>query len=243
MIIHVLDWKNKTEKEEILIRAAIYAKDLILKKIPNSEVKAIYLTGSLARRETNEKSDVDILTILINPIHAQIIDELNGSVGNQHIPKIGFSALTTDELTANKSFTPGAAAPDRFLKRLSTSILLHGEHINPNDYPTRTDYDELDGLIKNIRERMIPMMQNKKMGFQDFIKNALWLGEAEYRISNKKSMGSWKEMAESLTNKEHIIYDALAYRNNNTQDETKRQEFINKLEKYIDYLEAKYIQN
>jgi hypothetical protein len=108
---------------------------------------------------------------------------------------------------------------------------LYGNPLDdPKDYPTRSDKEELKGLIINIRDRMTPAILKREMGFQTYVKNPLWLAEAEYRLRYKESPESWKEIIERFDDPSHIANQAIAYRNKNTQDDKERRLFTEKFE-------------
>jgi hypothetical protein len=121
------------------------------------------------------------------------------------------------------------------------SLLLWGKRLNPEDYPIRSDKEELVGLIQNIKENMIPAFLQNKTGFQAFIKNGIWLSESEYRLINKRLPKNWIELSNFFNNKNHMIYKSLTYREKGTKDTKKRQEYVRDLEAYISYLEKNLI--
>jgi predicted nucleotidyltransferase len=102
-IINMFNWQNITNLEKGLIETTLKAKDFILENIPNDEIVSIYLTGSLARREVNTNSDIDLIVILKTLVYANRVESLKESFRVSKT-SITFSVLTLEELEKNIRF-------------------------------------------------------------------------------------------------------------------------------------------
>ena len=92
-------------------------------------------------------------------------------------------------------------------------------------------------IIFVFRNIFIPGYKEKKFGFSEIAKQVFWLVENEQTYLGKNPPHSWKKLAKTIKDKNHIIHDTLKYRLKPTKDKKERAKFIRKLEKYLSKLE------
>lgn len=78
------------------------ARKLILDNVPSEQIVSIYVKGSFVRREMNEKSDVDTVTIVKNSKYLTKFKDLEKKYRFQFDPIIQCSPYSLWELKNNK---------------------------------------------------------------------------------------------------------------------------------------------
>ncbi|MFA5176197.1 MAG: nucleotidyltransferase domain-containing protein [Candidatus Nanoarchaeia archaeon] len=233
------NWKNKTEREKRAIYSIKKAEQVLFENIPKNKIYAIYIKGSFVRREMNEKSDVDIIPITYDNKTLEKIKKLEETIGQLYKPS-ELLPHSLKEFEAGKRYlkykTPKGGV-DMTLRDLYRYKLIYGKPIDIQKYPMRTDLQFLIGQINAFKDIFIPNFKEKKMGFSELVKQTTFLVEKEQRIRGIEPPESWKELAKSIKNKNHIIHDVLKLRLNPTKDNKKREKFLRKLNKYIFELE------
>jgi hypothetical protein len=111
--------------------------------------------------------------------------------------------------------------------------LIYGKPLDVSKFSVRSDEQRFNGLIKAFKEIFIPLYNKKKFGFSQIVKQVFWLVDMDERIKGREPPHSWKKLAKSIKNKNHIIHDTLKFRLNPTKDKKERDKFIRKLNKYI----------
>ena len=228
-------WKNKSKLEITAINSIKKAKNLLLENIPKKQITAIYIKGSFVRRELTKNSDVDIVPIVKDSRYIRKILKLQ----KEHSNKIKPSELlphSIREFKENKRFLRSdgpKAHPNLFIKRLKYYNLIYGKPLDVSKFSVRSDEQRFNGLIKAFKEIFIPLYNKKKFGFSQIVKQVFWLVDMDERIKGREPPHSWKKLAKSIKNKNHIIHDTLKFRLNPTKDKKERDKFIRKLNKYI----------
>ncbi|MFT4309067.1 MAG: hypothetical protein ACMXYL_01110 [Candidatus Woesearchaeota archaeon] len=233
------EWKEKTLWEERAIKHAIIAKRIILHSIPKDEIHSIYIKGSMARREMNEKSDVDTLTIVKHSGMLSKLNNLHAIHGKKYKMDIDFSGYSLWELRHNKKSNQGKAdrpSPARTMHHIQTYKLIYGEALKNKTFKSTTSKKRLNEMTKVFEDKFLPNYENGLFSFSDIIKQTFWLVENEQSSLGNSPFGSWKELKDSIQDKKHIIHDAYNLRINHTKDKAIRTRFIRKLKQYIERL-------
>jgi len=231
------DWENKTELEERAIEVIEKAKKAVINSLPKDALVAIYIKGSFARREMKEGSDIDIVPIVTE-------DQYEGAVFGLNTPEVqpacviplSISELKNNKLSSKGNFTPDLRAePDLFLAKLNEYGIIYGNPLNPEEYPVRSENEILHSEINKIKHGYIKAYQEGIIDFQPLLKEVFWLVEWEQKAKGVDAEHSFEGIAQTITNRNHIIYDALDFRKNPNKE--KEEKFISKLEIYLNELE------
>ncbi|MCK4670228.1 MAG: hypothetical protein KAT43_03415 [Nanoarchaeota archaeon] len=237
------DWKRKTKLEEQAIKTLKAGKRIVLKNIPKKELISIYIKGSLPRRELKKTSDVDILCVLKTKKYLKKLRDLEKEYHKKYPMKLeirGYSLwqLKTGKRIAYSSQTP----PSRFARHVLYFKLIYGKDLTKSKFFITEPLKELKGMIGIFRSKFLPDFRRKIIGFSDIVKQTFWLTENEERAKGNDPPHSWKKLARSIKDKNHIIHLALKYRKKKpTKDKKLKAAFIRKLEKHLDNLEKKYL--
>ncbi len=228
-------WKRKTKQELLYITKIRIARKMIIDAIPKKQLVSIYIKGSFARRELKKGSDIDIVPIVKE-------NKYQGAVFGVNCPEISPAMvvpLSISELKKNKLWTKAGynpdlrAEPDRFLKKLNNYGLIYGSTLNPNRFPVRSDKKALKDEINKIKNGYIPAYRKGKIGFDPLLKEVFWLVELEQSIKRITPKHSFKGIANSVKDKDHIIHGAYKLKKNPTKNKRKILQFIKKLEKHL----------
>ncbi|MDO8517436.1 MAG: nucleotidyltransferase domain-containing protein [Nanoarchaeota archaeon] len=233
------NWKNKTEIEERAIVALKKARQIILKNVPLEELIAIYVKGSFVRRELNEKSDIDTVTILKTNKYRKKIEELDKEYKSKEIPRLEFSSFSLWELENNKHFYTDSklrASPDRFVIRISCYKLIYGKQLDTSKFKVRNSEESLKDLKNAFYKSFIPLYNQKKFDFQEIIKQVFWLIELEEQRKGKKCKNSWKELDNSIKDKNHLVHESYRLRLNPPKDQNIKEDYIKQLTTYLEEL-------
>ena len=223
-------WEKKTDLEKKAVNSVLKAKEIILNNISRKNIVAIYVGGSFIRRELNERSDIDTWTIVNDNRLLKRIDSLYEKYKDVMRPQLGMAGLSLWEFKNGRRYgksTRPRANTSRFVKKIPDYKLIFGKALNPDDFPIRTNAEDLEGLIKAFTKEFIPLFESGKFGFQELIKQVFWLIEAEQKSIGNKNVDSWKAFEESITGKDHIIHTASYYRRYPTKNSQKRNELTN----------------
>ncbi len=233
------DWTNKTELEQRAIASVQRARDLVINSVPSNALVAIYIKGSFTRREMKEGSDVDFVPIVSE-------NKYEGDIFGVNCPEIDpvvVVPLSLEELKANKlssegSYTPDLRAePDLFLWKLDQYRLIYGKQLNPPDFPLRSKEQIVQDEITKIRKGYIPAYRDGTIDFQPLLKEVFWLVEWEQEAKGQAVEHSFKGITKTISDRTHIIYDALQLRDSPSISEVEERKFISKLEQYLTLLE------
>jgi len=237
------DWKSKTEIEEAAIKSLRAAKKIILENVPRDELRAIYVKGSFVRREMNEKSDIDLTTIIKHNRLLRRLDKLAQEVKKKYKPDLNLGFFSLWELEHNKRHyetKKPRGRPDLFLRKLGNYRIIYGKPLDPNKYPQRDDQRALEIRIKTFWDLFLPMYRRGDLRFSEMIKQVFWLVELEELVKGNKAPESWKGLDRAITNPRHIIHPTYKYRVNRTKSKRLREQYINRLKTYLKQLERKY---
>lgn len=232
-------WKRKTKLEENAIKSLKSAKKIILENIPKKEIIAIYVKGSFVRREMNNKSDVDTVTILRKSKYLPKLKKLEKEFRTKFQPEIQLAGYSLWELRTGKKSKfkkKVSAATSRFVKHLAHHKLIYGEELNIGELCVGDDKNALKGMMGAFRKYFLPYYKKKKMGFSEIVKQVLWLAENEEKAKGNNPPHHWKKLARSIKDKNHIVHDALNLRLHPTKDKKIRSKFIKKLNKHLEKL-------
>lgn len=233
------DWKNKTEIEKKAINSVEKARGLVIKSIPKDKLVAIYIKGSFARREMKKGSDVDMVPIVAENKYQGVVFVVNSS----KIKPTIVVPLSLWEFEHNKLWTKSnrrpdlRAKPDRLLKKLKECKLIYGKPLNPKNYPIRDDKTVLKDEIKVIKRGYIPFYEKGEIKFDPLLKEVFWLVELEQKCLGKKVKHSFKGIAKSVNDIDHIIHYAFDLRKNTSKN--KENKFLLKLKGHLAELEKK----
>lgn len=236
------EWKNKSKIELKGIKVVKKARTLILKNIPNKEIIGIYSRGSFSRREMNEKSDIDLITIIKHSRYLPKFKKLEKANKIRLGLPIHLGSVSLFELKKGvkcKTSRKHGRTTSRIVKQLLNFKLIHGEGLDYSNFPTRNNKEDLKKLIGFYKTILIPSYKNKKVGFSNIVKGTFWLVEDEQRFCGKEYSTSWKSLAKFIKDKDHIIHEALKLRLKPTKNKKIRQKFLKRLENYILKLERK----
>ena len=235
------DWKRKTKLEEQAIKTLKAGKKIILKNIPKEQIVAIYAKGSFIRREMNRKSDVDTVTILKESKYLKKLRKLEKKYRDAYKPQIQFSGYSLWELKHNKRVELGKklrASPSRMIRHLDHYNLIYGKQLRKKDFMKEGfEKGHIKGMVGAFNNIFLPGFEEKKFGFAEIVKQVFWLVENEQRDLGKNPPHSFKKLAKSIKDKNHIIHDTLKYRKKKTKDKKLRRAYINKLKRYLKKLE------
>lgn len=233
-------WKRKTKLEEYAIKSIKIARKIILSEIPKEQIVAIYAKGSFVRREMNNKSDIDTVTILKESKYLKNLKTLEEKYRDQYNPQIQFSGYSLWELKHNKRTSSGKkirASPSRTVQHLEHFKLLYGKRLRKEDFHQGSPKGHLRGMLYAFKEIFLPGYNKNEFGFSELPKQVFWLVENEQICRGKNPPYHWGKLAKSIKDKNHIIHDALKYRLKPTKDKKERAKFIRKLKKYLSELE------
>ncbi len=235
-------WTNKTELEEKAIASVQKARDLVINSVPPKALVAIYIKGSFTRREMNEGSDVDVVPIVCE-------NKYEGNIFGVNCPEIDpvvVVPLSLEELKANKlssegNYTPDLRAePDLFLWKLDQYRLIYGKALHPQDFPLRSKEQIVYDEINKIKNGYIPAYRDGTIDFQPLLKEVFWLVEWQQEAQGQNIEHSFKGITKTISDRTHIIYDALQLRENAPITKARERKFISKLERYLNLLERNF---
>lgn len=229
------NWKKKTAFEEKAINTTIKAKDKVINAIPKDKLIAIYIKGSFARRELRKSSDVDMVPIVAENKYESAVFAVNGP----NIKPVMIVPLSLWEFKHNKLWTKGSykpdlrAEPDLFLKKLCEYKLIYGAPIDITKYPKRSNKQIIKDEIIKIRHGYVPAYKKGKTSFASLLKELFWLVELVQNVKGKKTTHSFKGIAQSIKDKNHIIHKAYQMIINTNKNIKNRKQFLQQLEKYL----------
>ncbi len=222
------DWKILSKREISAIKSLNYARKIILREIPNNKIIAIYVGGSLIRREMNYQSDVDTWTIVKDKKTLKRFDELDKKYRNSCKPPVSLSARSVLDLKKGKSR----------ISKLEHLILIYGKPIDQNLPKKPETKADLKRRIEIFYGMFLPDYVNKIFSFSQLVNQVFWLVELEQSVKGKNPPTySWKKLALSIKDKNHIIHFAIKFRKRKIKDPRSRARFIKRLRMYLRKLE------
>ena len=239
------EFKKKNAQQILLERAEISlqkAKELILEHIPNKEIQAIYVKGSYIQGELKEDSDIDIVVILKTKKYLPDVYKLTDDFGNTTDMPFQAVAYTMDELQTGvlaQNRTKSPTTISIFVKQLDQLPLIYGLKPEGKLY-TRTDIKDLTAQIGNFRKMFLPDFEKGNFHFKSLVKQVLWLVEREQRALGILPEYSWQRLANSIKDPDHIVHNTLKYRRGGEVSDKEKDEYMNKLNEYLEMLGDKY---
>lgn len=234
------DWKRRTKLEESAIKSLKIMRGLILSEIPRDQIVSIYAKGSFVRREMNEKSDVDSVTILRDSKSLRYLKKLEEKYREEYSPQLQFSGYSLWELKHNKRTGSGKelrASPSRTVQHLEHYELIYGEQLRKGDFNQGPEKGHLRGMYSVFTKTFLPEYEKKRFSFSEIAKQVFWLVENEQKWIGRNPPHSWGKLEKSILDKDHIIHDALRFRLEPTKDKREMAQFIRKLNKYLVHIE------
>lgn len=237
------DWKHTNRIEKRAIASIIKAKQILFENVPKEKIYAIYVKGSFVRREMNEKSDVDIVPITYDNKTLEKIKKLEQTKGYLYKPSelLPHSLKEFEEGKRHLRYKSPKGGVDVTLRNLHHYKLIYGKSVDITKYPIRSDLAFLKGHLTAFKTMFIPGYRQKKFGFSQIMKQVFFLVEREERVKGNEPLCSWKDLARSIKDKNHIIHDALQYRLHPTKDPKVRAQLLKKLQHYLEQLREKYL--
>ncbi len=232
-------WTNKTELEERAITSVRKARELVIDSVPPNTLVAIYIKGSFTRREMKEGSDVDLVPIVSeNKYEGDIFGVNCSEIDPVVVVPLSLEELRNNKLSSKGNYTPDLRAePDLFLLKLDHYRLIYGEPLRPQDFSLRSKEQIVHDEINKIRTGYIPAYRDGTIDFQPLLKEVFWLVAWQQEAQGHLIDHSFKGITAGITDRTHIIYDALLLREKSPITKAKEHEFVSKLEKYLDWLE------
>jgi predicted nucleotidyltransferase len=237
------DWKRKSKLEEKAIETLIKVKRRILREIPREKIHSIYVKGSFVRREMNEKSDLDIVTIVNDNKYILNVKNLAEKCKPDYPIELGLGALSLWELKNNKRCYKSKklrGRPYLFIRQLNINKLIYGKKLNKEDYVLKDPKIYLKNRIKTFRDLFIPLYEKKEFGFGELIKQVFWLVEVEQDVLGNNPFETWKKLDKSIKDKNHIIHLTYNYRIHNPIDKKLKNKYLAKLDKYLTQLDKPF---
>ena len=233
------DWKKITPFEEKAIRAVVKARDEVVKALPKDKLVAIYIKGSFARREMKEGSDVDMVPIVTeNEDESAVFDVNDSDISPVVVVPFSLWEFEHNKLSTKSSYRPDLRAePDIFLKKLGAYKLIYGTPLDAASYSTREDRQIIKDEILKIRDGYIPAYMKGKTDFSSLLKEVFWLVELVQNIEGKKVAHSFKDISQSVKDKEHIIHAAYQLLVKSNRTKTEEVQFVEALKEYLAGLE------
>lgn len=224
------------------MKSLVTARDLILKTFPE-EIVAIYVYGSLIKRDMGKESDIDLWTIVKDNSFIKKVEEFGKVHEYDTQPPVGMGQVYSlwefenDRKFDSNSMVP---APSRVLRKLRSNRaeLVYGIPIDNPAYHAMTDKEALAGMIEAFEKYFIPLMREGKFPFENLLKGVYELTEAELSIKGHQNLKLWKDMLK-LTPTNHPIHKAWKYRQNLPKDKKVHLAYVDAVEKYIQELAQK----
>ena len=214
------------------------AKAVILQNIPAEEIISIYVKGSYAQGELQPDSDVDIVVILKTEEFLPKVYTLDADISNPKEIPFAIVAYTLAELQTGEkaSNRPKVTSPvSVFVKQLDHLPLIYGAKPEGKLF-TRTDLKDLTAHISAFRSTFLPQYEEGKFSIKELVKQILWLADREQRVLGNVTGYSWRGLAESVKDKDHIIHLALKLRRQNKISPEEENNFVKRLQEYLDLL-------
>ena len=234
------DWKDINSIEQIAIESVKKALEILFETIDEKNIYAIYIKGSFVNREMNKKSDVDLVPITKDNETLEEIKKLQENKGEGYKPA-EFVPRSIWEFENHKKYNfkgKTSGNPDQFTRNIHYHKLIYGKKLDTSKYIIRDDKTRLKAHIKVFEKVFIPFYRANKVSFNDNLKQVFWLTISEERIKGNNPPYSWKGLDELVKDPNHIIHKATKLRLNPTEDPKIKEEFIQKIKKYLDELKS-----
>lgn len=237
--------KEKPNQLELKEKADISlskAKETILKSIPSEDIVSIYVKGSYVQDELQQDSDVDVVVVLKSDQYLTAVYELTEKFGDTTEPPFQIVAYTLEELQTGKwssNRTKNPTTISALVKHLDQLQILYGSKPEGKLF-TRTDIKDLTALMSAFEKSFLPDFEKGTLKFNEIVKQVIWLTEREQRARGIVPDYSWKKLANSIEDENHIIHLALKLRKQMEVSKEERDVFIEKLKNYVEDLKEEY---
>jgi len=147
-----------------------------------------------------------------------------------------FTGYSIKELKTGKISSQGKemrAGVARIVRMIPTYKLIYGEELLLKSLYKKKDLDLLKKFIKTFEEIFFPAYKDKKIGFQDLLKQTLWLFELEASVRDKLfTFTTWNNLVKQFENK-HLIHEVVHLRKIKKVEKGVKSNFILKLKRYL----------
>ena len=127
-------------------------------------------------------------------------------------------------------------SPSRVISHMKHYKLVYGKKLDPKDFDKGCEIKQLKALANFVDDTLLPGY-DKKFHFDSILKQVFWLTDKEQEVLGKNPPHSWKKLARSIKDKNHIMHDAVKYRFHKPKDKKVKaafkKKFIAKLKRYI----------
>ncbi len=232
-------WKNVTPLEKAGVKSLRRALRIILKSIPHNRIVSVYVGGSFVRREMNVHSDVDVWVITSDVRGQKLVTGMIRGYDRKDVPLIGFSGYALWELKhgrISRQIGKLRTGPMRWVKNLPYYHLIYGKKLRCEDFPVRSDVDDLKHLVNAFYSKFLPLYRVGMIDFQMLLKQVFWLADLELKLKGHHPPHSWTAIV-LMTDNKHIARLAFRLRGRRSDKRTKRL-FIVRLKKYLSRLEG-----
>jgi len=237
-------WKNLSPLEILAIKNVEVGKRLILKHLSPTEIISIYLKGSFLRREMNEDSDLDFFVVVKTAKSLSKFKKIKREINPTKKPELQIGGHTLWEMKHDKRIKrkdgKPLGSPSRAARHLPYYCLIYGRELRSDEINLGDPKSHLKGMIDLIRDVAIPLYGQGEWGFANILKSTFWLIENVERVRGTVPPHSWKKLAQSISDEDHLIHDTLNLRLHPTKDQKIRMEYIRKLLSYLGELEKEY---
>lgn len=229
-------WKKKSVTEKRYIDALQRSLKWLKEQPFAKDILAVYVKGSFAYRELNDKSDIDLVPIMKDEKSLNLLREIRNR--NKDILKpVDILPFALGELEQNKYFKeplPGTKGkPDQFTLLLSEHKIVYGKPLNSKGWKVRSDQKIYEALRDVIRDTQLPMYERRDFAFSQLIKQVMHLIWWEERLQGKKILSSWNAMNKSLP--EHkLLQQTIRFRLHPTKDNKMREKYITQVKEYLE---------
>jgi predicted nucleotidyltransferase len=229
------NWKKKTEQEKRYIESLKRALQWLEEQPFKKDIISVYVKGSFVYREINEKSDIDLVTVMRDEKSLDLIRKIRDP-NKEMLKPVDILPIGLEELENNKYFKeplPGTRGkPDQFTLLISQNRLVYGKPLNTRGWKVRTDQKIYEALRNVIRDVQIGMYEKGEFGFGQLIKQVMHLIWWEERLKSRTINSSWRAMQEACPDNK-LLQQTVFFRFNPTKDEVVRRKYIQQLKEYI----------
>ncbi|MEI7718681.1 MAG: NUDIX domain-containing protein [archaeon] len=234
-------WKNKSETEKKAIGAVKKSIKFLFENFPKEKIISVYIKGSFVARDMNENSDVDLVPIVKDQATLNKLKILRDDHRKEIWP-VDLLPLSLEDLKNVKGELHSRR--NMFLRDLAFHELIYGKEINAKNYQVKSFKEAFEGEIQFTRKFISLYLEGNKegkYGFSQLVKNVFWLTYSEQKILGKNPPRTWSEMDRFIEDKKHVIHSAFRFRIKSSKNKKLRLAFINRLDKYLNYLENTYV--
>src|SRR3989338_8649501 len=142
-------WKRKSDVEKRAIQAVLRAQKILLARVPENKLVAIYIKGSFVRREMLPTSDIDIVPIVNDNRYLNKIITLDKEKRKLYSPAellpLSLWEIKNQKRYPHRDETGPKGAPS--IDQFTTHKLIWGKELDVSKYPSRTKSGRFKGLL------------------------------------------------------------------------------------------------